>query len=159
MEELADQDPLFAAVKRLGRKYTGVCRVKLLDLADQMNVSPLEIPRMLFRKQCQGVITYEAERDCFCIEMLKISNKYKWLSQSILEHMWKVEKNTLSKLSATYILCRQSSYPSVDFILAQQKIKATETTKASTINEQLERSSSLIHNLNNLYFNSLEGIL
>ena len=152
IEELKKIDPLFEAIEKVGRQYTGVYKMQLLDLAEELGLSPLEVPRALFLRQCHNKITYEAETECFCIELLRISKNFSWLAELITEHMWHIEGNTLSKLSATYILCRQSSYPSVDYILAQQK-----RGKDSFINEQLAKSSSLIHQLNNVYFNSLEG--
>lgn len=150
METLKVNDPLFEAIEKVGRKHGGIYKFRLLDLAEEMQISPLEVPRQLFRRQCQGIITYEAETDCFCLEICLITKNIEWLTKKIVEHMWKVENNTLSKLYATYILCRQASYPTVDFILKQEKMNNEQ--------EQIEKSSSLIHNLNNMYFNSLEGI-
>ncbi len=131
--------------------------MQLLDLAQELGISPIEVPRELFIRQCQNKITYEADTECLCLEVHRITRDFAWLSEQVLAHMRKVESNTLSKLAATYILCRQSSYPSVDFILAPQK--KGEEAKLEHLNEQLAKSSALIHKLNNVYFNSLEGSL
>lgn len=131
-------------------------KINLLDLAEELNISPIDIPKELFRRQCQRKITYEADTECFCVEVLKITKNISDLVKSILTHMWNVESNSLSKLSATYILCRQSSYPSVEYLLRQQKKEKQQETGVSFIKEQLEKSSALIHQLNNVYFNSLE---
>ena len=148
LEELAEQDKLFAAIKCIGREYTGKCKVNLLDLAEELNISPLSVPKELFLRQCQHKITYDAETECFCIEVFKIVKDMEWLEKKVLEHMWRVEDNFLSKLSAAYILFRKSSYPSIDYILKQEK--------KEEIAEKLENSSNLIHALNNQYFDCIE---
>eukprot|EP00826_Nyctotherus_ovalis_P056172 TRINITY_DN7535_c0_g1_i3.p2 TRINITY_DN7535_c0_g1~~TRINITY_DN7535_c0_g1_i3.p2 ORF type:complete len:211 (+),score=69.57 TRINITY_DN7535_c0_g1_i3:772-1404(+) len=129
-------------------------KVNLLDLAEELGISPLSVPKELFIRQCQRKITYEADTECFCIEVFRIARDVSRLAETVLGHMRRVEDNFLSKLSAAYILCRKSSYPSVEYILKRQNKDAE---GRAFIAEQLQDSSNLIHKLNNQYFDSIEG--
>lgn len=131
-------------------------KVNLLDLAEELGISPLSVPKELFTRQCQRKITYEADTECFCIEVFRIARDVSRLAQTVLGHMRRVEDNFLSKLSAAYILCRKSSYPSVEYLLKRQKKDAE---GKAFVAEQLQNASNLIHKLNNQYFDSIEGTL
>ena len=85
-----------------------------------MNISPFEIPKMLYTLQNQekGEISYELDNESFVLRMesIPLGEIYE-LSTEMLNATRRIERSLVSKLNCMYFVARKVSLPSVSFML------------------------------------------
>lgn len=73
-EEMAERDPFIKAYLECAKEHGGVYRCDLASLAYTLNISPFQIPKILYNMQSQidQEITYEVDQEAFVLKMIHI---------------------------------------------------------------------------------------
>lgn len=98
-EELAEKDPFIKGYLECAKEHQGVYRCDLASLAYNLNISPFQIPKILFNMQSQvdQEITYETDQEAFVLKIIHIPSQGQTLdlSQEMLAETRRIERNTI----------------------------------------------------------------
>jgi hypothetical protein len=95
--ELGETNAFIGTFLTLAKEHQGVHRCSTQKLAFALNLSPFQIPKILFGLQSQddGQITYDVDHESFVLRILHIPNGAQTLdlAQDMLQETRRIEKN------------------------------------------------------------------
>lgn len=90
-----------------------------------MNISPFNIPKILYGLQSQdnGEITYDVDHESFVLRLINIPSNASTLdlAHDMLQETRRIEKNMVQKLNCMFFVARRISMPTVEQMLKREK--------------------------------------
>lgn len=156
-EEVAEESELIKTLIENCNIRDGVYRCSIPVLCYKLNVPPFEIPRILNELQSRDKLTYDLERDTFCLAAYKLKEDIPGIARTLYQRACDIEDNTIRKLNSIYIAARKLSFKNIDYYLRvraekQKAIDGKATNVGSFLqNVELELAPEM-NNLINTYF-------
>ena len=168
-EELAEENLFMKNFLEVCSVRDGVYKASIPVLCSKMDIPPFEIPRILNELQTKEKLTYELEKESFCLHAYKLKSDIPEIARTLLARANEIEENSIRKLNSIYIAARRLSFKSIDYLLrvSGEQTKAKEGKANRTSNSFLDINLELAPEMNNLIntyfltddFKNIENVL
>ena len=89
------------------------------------------------------LVTYELEKDSFCVQVFRIKSRVSELSREVTLHARRIDSTTVKKLHCMYLAGRKLSYPNVDTMLRVRAILLVRINRCLFRSERERKLASL----------------
>jgi hypothetical protein len=137
-DEVAEESILVKTVLEICACRGGVYRFSIPVLCSKLGIAPFDVPKLLNDLQTREKLTYELEKESFCISAYKLKEDIPGIARTLLQRAIEIEDNCIRKLNSIYIAARRLSFRSIDYVHKVIKEKKKEDEgKANNIGNYL----------------------